>query len=137
MTIYQILQNSVKMFIRRVHWQLWNIRRCDKHRRKFLMLFCIIFQYFFGDDASCTVPRQLWWVHPMNVVWGMPGKGKFHAQVQELKAYPDHFLGYFRIPLNKYFQLVNRIRNNWYVAKQNMNFWRCIAVEERVAVFLR
>ncbi len=73
----------------------------------------------------------------MNSVWGMPGKGEFHAQVQELKAYPDQFLGYFHMLLNKYFELINRISNNHHVVKQNTNFCKCIGIEEIVAVFLR
>ncbi len=73
----------------------------------------------------------------MNIVHGLPGKGEFHVQVQELKAYPDQFWGYFQMPLNKYFELVNRIQNNRHIAKQNTNFRRYIGVEERVAVFLR
>ena len=72
----------------------------------------------------------------MNAVRGLPGKGKFHAQVQELKAFPDHFYAYFQIPLNKFFKLVNRLRHNKHIAKQNTNFQKCIGIEERVAVFL-
>ena len=73
----------------------------------------------------------------MNIVHGHPRKEKFHAQVQELKMYPDWFLAYFRMPLNKYFELINQIRKNHHVDKQNTNFHKCIGVEERVAVFLQ
>ncbi len=110
-----------KMLIRRCRCRLWNMR-VNKQHKKFLILFCIIYQCLFGKDQQGNVPKHLWWVHPMNIVRGLPGKGKFHAQVQELKAYLDHFLGYFRMPLSKYFELINRIRDSHHVAKQSTNF---------------
>ena len=101
-------------------------------------MFCIMYQCFFGDQVQLGdfMPRQLWWIYPMNAPWGLPGKGEFHTQVQELKAFPDRFLGYFRMPLKKYFEVMNQIHNNRHVAKQNTNFWKCIGIEERLAVFL-
>ena len=132
----KIFNICFKMIARCYRRRLQSVRRVDKWRKKFL-LFCIIFQCFFGDEADEFVPRHLWWVHPMNIVHGHPGKGEFHAQVQELKSFPDRFLAYFWMPLEKYFKLVNQIRNSHHVAKQNTNFRKCIGVEEGVAVFLQ
>ena len=73
----------------------------------------------------------------MNQPRGLPGKGEFHTQIQELKLYPDRFMGYFRMPMHKYFELLNCIKNNKKVAKQNTNWQQSIGVEERLAVFLR
>ncbi len=100
-------------------------------------LICALYQLFFGPECRIQRPKRMWWVHPMNAIRGQPGRGEFHAQIQELKMYWDHFMGYFRMPLNKYFELLNRIKTNCKVAKQNTNWRKCIGIEERLAVFLR
>ncbi len=76
--------------------QLQNVRTFDKQRREIILMCCLIYQCFFADECN-VVPARLWWVHPMNIVCSLPGKGEFHAQVQELKCYPNRFLTYFQM----------------------------------------
>ena len=51
-----------KMLTRRSRRQLQNVRKVNKCRRKFLMLFCIIYQYFFADERQQdgSLPKCLW-----------------------------------------------------------------------------
>ncbi len=101
------------MLFRRSRCRLWNVRKSSATFGSFFLQFTSIF--FGGNDVAEDVgllPQRLWWIHPMNKIHGLPGKGEFHAQIQELKSYPDQFLGYFQMPMHKYFEQLNLLKNN-------------------------
>ncbi len=117
--------------------RVWNVRRSMRVERRWkrnLIMILLMYQLF----LECQLPpRQMWWVHPMNQPRGLPSKGEFHAQIQELNLCPDRFMGYFCMPMNKYFELPNLIKNHRKIAKQNTNWRKSISTEERLTVFLR
>ena len=96
--------------------------RLQQNHRWVMVIISMLYQWFFASECYQQRPQCLWWVHPMNQLRGLPGKGEFHTQIQELKLYPDRFMGYFTMLMHKYFELLNRIKNNKKVAKQNTNW---------------
>ncbi len=88
-----------------------------KKCRSLLVLLCTVFQVFFNKVKR---PKRMWWVHLMNVTRSQPGRGEFHAQIQEMKMYPDQFYAYFRMHMNKFFELLNLLKNR--ITKQNTNW---------------
>ena len=108
---------------------------CSTRRKYFLLSF--------GWFLSFSSPLNLLCVHEECsgfIQWMSPEAcqgEEFHSQIQELKLYPDHFYTYFWMPLNKFFKLLNLLKKNTRVTKQNTNWWKCITAEEHLAVFLR
>ena len=94
--------------------------RVTKRRACTMFIILMCYQLFVADNGE-ELPKRMWWVHPMNMICGQPGRGEFHSQIQELKLFPDRFYAYFRMHLDKFFNLLNLLKDT--ISKQNTN-WR-------------
>ncbi len=77
--------------------------------------------------------KRKYWVHP--VISHRLLKGQFHSIYEDLRAHPDKLKKYFRMNPESFDELVTAIGHT--ISFMDTNLWKCVPVEERVAVTLR
>ena len=123
------------MLRKRFNRILWRREVLRKRKQRLVISFLWLLLLQVVELGGNGKFHRRWWVHPINLRRGVDGNGEFHAQIQQLKGYPDRFYSYFRMTVKLFHELLHLVGAG--VEKSQTNWRRPISAEERLAVTLR
>ncbi len=105
-----------------------NNRFCNRKKRIVLAVLLILILDELEQEEALLQGRRMWWVHPMNTIQGVQCQGEFHVQIQEMRKFPECWYKYFRMTVEQFDFLLQKIKHKLY--RETTNWCKSITPEE-------